>query len=205
VPPRDNVGPTVRAINYVAGNGIYTLAMPGALRRLILIAAVCLLSASVFAGERRRAVPSVGRHFCDYGTDVEGVTLPADFCIRKFAEVPTPRALLFAPNGDLFVSSPQEITAGGAPPGAGAIFLFRETDPTKAPSRYVFAQGTAFFSVHGIAIAQNSFYYTVEEAVYSVPYNVGATQIDTAAPTSVASFSTTAASNLPRFAHSLAV
>ena len=179
--------------------------MPGALRRLILTAAVCLISASVFASERRRAVPSAGQHFCDFGTDVEGLTLPADFCIRKFANVPTPRALVFAPNGDLFVSSPQRNTVGGAPPGAGAIFLFRETDPTKLPTRYAFAQGSAFFSVHGIAIAQNSFYYTVDEAVYSVPYTVGATQIDTAAPRSVASFITTAGPNLSRFAHSLAV
>jgi len=181
-------------------------AMPSARWRLLLVtAALSLISgAAAFAAERHRAAPSFGTHFCDFGSDVAGVTVPSEFCIRKFADVPTPRALLFAPNGDLFVSSPERITPGGAPAGAAAIFLFRQTDPAKPPARFAFAQGPAFFSVHGILIANDSFYYTVDEGVYRVPFTVGATQIDPGSPRQVASFAT-AYENLARFAHSLAV
>src|SRR5437016_13286580 len=129
--------------------------MPGIrLPRVILAVAALLLLASPSIAQRRRAVPSFGPHFCDSGSNVVGVTVPAEFCIRKFADVPTPRVLLFAPNGDLFVSSPQRQTVGGAPPGAGAIFLFRETDAAKPPQRYAFADGTAYFAGPGILSAQ---------------------------------------------------
>jgi len=100
--------------------------MPG---RIAHIVAIALIAVSAVAAPRRRAVPSVPTHFCDFGTDVPGVTVPDGFCIRKFADVPTPRIMLFAPNGDLFVSSPKRITPGAAPPGAGAIFVFSGTDP----------------------------------------------------------------------------
>ena len=159
-------------------------------RRFVVITIICLISATAFGGERHRVVPSVATRFCDFGTDVVGVTVPAEFCIRKFADVPTPRVLLFAPNGDLFVSSPQRQTVGGAPPGAGAIFLFRETDAAKPPQRYAFAEGPAYFAVHGILIAQDWFYYTLDDAVYRVPFALGATQIDVGARRMVASFTT---------------
>src|SRR5437870_12403502 len=118
-------------------------------RRFVVITTICLISATAFGGERHRVVPSVATRFCDFGTDVVGVEVPAEFCIRKFADVPTPRVLLFAPNGDLFVSSPKSPTSGGAPAGAGAIFLFRDTK-SDAPTRYTFATGDAFRSVHGL-------------------------------------------------------
>ena len=93
--------------------------------------------------------------------------------------------ILFAPNGDLLVASPKRITPGGAPPGAGAIFLYREADPTQ---RTTFAQGDAFQTVHGILIANGAFYYTVADAVYKVPYDPAATAIDTRLTTAVAFF-----------------
>src|SRR5581483_8984200 len=82
-----------------------------------------------------------GGFFCDLpGDDVTGATFPPGFCVRKFAglspdagmnvpapcahppcaptpEIHTPRVLAFAPNGDLFASSPSESTPGAAPPG----------------------------------------------------------------------------------------
>src|SRR5438445_7090716 len=176
--------------------------MPKA-RRPALIVATILISATALAGERRRAAPSFGTHFCDSGTDVPGVAVPAEFCIRKFADVQTPRALLFAPNGDLFVSSPKRITPGGAPPGAGAIFLFRQSDLDKPPQRFTFAQGQQYQTVHGLLIADGFLYYTVEDAVNRVPYTQGATTIDTSAPTIVASFYTPL--TYARFTHSLAL
>src|ERR1700719_2850960 len=166
-------------------------------------AGVLLIASTAFAAPRHCAAPSVGLHFCDSGSDVLGVTVPPDFCIRKFANVSTPRVLLFAPNGDLFVSSPGRVTAGGAPAGASAIFLFREKDPGQPLERYAFAQGPAYFSVHGIQIADGLFYYTLHDGVYTVPFSPGATQIDSGAPTLVASFATTN-TNFVRFTHSLA-
>jgi glucose/arabinose dehydrogenase len=119
--------------------------------------------------------------------------------MRKFADVPTPRVLLFAPNGDLFVSSPKRRTPGGAPAGAGAIFMFREIDPNR---RSTFAQGDVFQSVHGILIAGGSFYYTLADGVYKVPFTAGMTAIDSAPPALIAPFSTQ--NVVGRFTHALA-
>jgi len=167
---------------------------------------LCWLIAAAAAAGRHHAVPSMPTHFCDYGSDVAGVTVPDGFCIRKFANVPTPRVLWFAPNGDLFVSSPGKNTVGGAPSGASAIFLFRQTDPTKPPQQFTFASGVSYFSVHGVAVVGNTFYYTVEDAVYSVPYVSGSTEISNSnTPTRVAILNSSSDTNLPRFAHTLAV
>src|SRR6266516_5030929 len=103
--------------------------MPGRLARSVV--AIALTAVSAVAAPRRRAVPSVPNLFCDSGADLAGVTVPDDVCIRKFADVPTPRVLLFAPNGDLFVSSPKRRTPGAAPAGAAAIFVYRDADPDR--------------------------------------------------------------------------
>jgi glucose/arabinose dehydrogenase len=170
--------------------------MPGTLARIFAIA---LIAVSAVAAPRRRAVPSLPALFCNSGTDVAGVTVPDGFCIRKFADVLTPRVLLFAPNGDLFVSSPKRRTPGAAPAGAGAIFVYKEIDPAK---RSTFAEGDVFQSVHGILIADGAFYYTLADGVYKVPFTAGATAIDTTPPTQVAAFSTQSA--VGRFTHALA-
>src|SRR5207253_1905706 len=101
-------------------------------------------------------------------------------------DVPTPRVLLFAPNGDLFVTSPKYVTSGGAPPGAGAIFMFRDERGLQAPTRYTFAKDDTLVSVHGIAIKDDRLYYTLIDAVYSVPYAAGDTQISIESPQRVA-------------------
>jgi len=169
--------------------------------RFARIAIITLVAASAIAADRRRAVLPVTAHFCDSGFDVAGVEVPAEFCIRKFADVPTPRVLLFAPNGDLFVSSPKSPTSGGAPAGAGAIFLFRDTK-SDAPTRYTFATGDAFRSVHGLLIKDDRFYYTVADAVYSVSYSPGDLLIATATTQKVADLSRSEI--YARFTHSLA-
>jgi glucose/arabinose dehydrogenase len=174
--------------------------MPENLARVAF--ALMMIASAAAAGPRRRAAQPVPS-FCDFGTDVAGVTVPSGFCIRKFADVATPRVLLFAANGDIFVSSPKTRTPGGAPPGAGAIFLFRENGPDKSPSRYTFASGPGFESVHGILIANAGFYYTTADFVFRVPFTAGATTIDSATPTQIASFTTP--SLFTRFTHSLAL
>jgi len=166
-------------------------------------AGVLLIASTAFGAPRHRPAPTIGPHFCDSGLDIVGVTVPPDFCIRKFADVPTPRVLWFAPNGDLLVSSPKRVTPGGAPPGAGAIFLFRESQVGQQPVRYTFAQGITYSTVHGLLIAQDSLYYTVDVAVYRVPYAQGSTTIDPTTPFAVATLGTT--SPYARFTHSLAI
>ena len=89
----------------------------------LLLASLIVVVAFEIQAQRHRAAPSTSDRFCDFGTDVAGVSVPPDFCLRKFADVPTPRVILFAPNGDLLVASPKRTTPGAAPPGAGAIFL----------------------------------------------------------------------------------
>src|SRR5438105_12899733 len=126
--------------------------------RFARIAIITLVAASAIAADRRRAVSPVTAHFCDSGFDVAGVEVPAEFCIRKFVTVPTPRVLLFAPNGDLFVSSPRRITPGAAPAGSGSIYVFRETDPAAPPQRYVFYNASELDTVHGLLIAGDRFY-----------------------------------------------
>jgi len=172
--------------------------------RVGIVAALLLTSVSAFADSpRRRVAPTVGTSFCDYGTDVDGVTVPAEFCVRKFADVPVARVLAFAPNGDLFVSSPKRITPGGAGPGAGGIFLLRETKPGAGAQRFTFAQSQAFQTVQGLLVTSDAFYYTVEDSVLRVPYTAGATSMDPATPAIVASFDVTAA--FARWTHSLAM
>src|SRR5260370_12217707 len=172
--------------------------VPGRLAGIVFTIAWIAVSAA--ASPRRRVVPSVPNRFCDSGTDAAAVMVRDGWCVRKFADVPTPRALLCAPNGDLFVSSPKRRTPGSAPAGAGAIFVYREIDPNK---RSTFAEGDAFQSVHGILIANDSFYYTVADGVYKVPFTLGSTAIDGTTPTRIASFSTE--SVLARFTHALGV
>lgn len=171
--------------------------------RLVPIAVLIALALGAPAAERRRAAPKPDQsRFCDYGTDVPGVTLPADFCIRKFATLPTPRVMLFAPNGDLFVSSPRRRTPGGAPPGSGAIYVLRESNPVTV-QKFTFADTPSFESVHGLLIKDGRFYYTLENGVFSVPYQTGETRISADAPEQVADL-TPAVPLLARWTHSLA-
>jgi glucose/arabinose dehydrogenase len=140
----------------------------------LLISGLSLTSAS--ASPRRRPAPRLPT-FCSLGSDVPGVTVPDGFCVRKFADVHTPRVLAFAPNGDLFVSSPQTLTPGGAHPGDAAIYVFRQPDLTLPPVRSTYAIGSSFESVHGLAFTADSLLYSVTNAVEAVPYIRGDTTL----------------------------
>lgn len=168
-------------------------------RHLVLLVSALVLAATVSAAPRRRAIshPPLPPLFCDSGEDVFGVAVPSEFCIRKFATVATARVLAFAPNGDLFVSSPYRLTPGGAPHGDGAIYLFRASDG----ERFTFAQGDAFESVHALLVTSDTFYYSTARAVLAVPYRPGDTKMSEAAPTQVADVSL---NENGRWTHSLA-
>src|SRR4029077_9125293 len=86
---------------------------------------------------------------------------------------------------------------------AGAIFLFRESQPGQPAVRYTLAQGTAYSTVHGLLFAQDSLYYTVDDTVYRVPFTPGSTTIDATPPFAVAKMATTL--SYARFTHSLAI
>ena len=168
---------------------------------LALLAAFASASSTpAAAAPRRRAAtpPPLPPFFCDSGVDVDGVSVPPEFCIRQFARVATPRVLAFAPNGDLFVSSPRRPTPGGAPRGAAAIYLYRAEDG----ERFAFAEGDAFESVHALLVTRDSFYYSTADAVFSVPYAEGDTRMAASPRRQIADVSLNATG---RWTHSLAM
>jgi glucose/arabinose dehydrogenase len=115
----------------------------------------------------------IGPYFCDLGGDAPGLTVPPEFCIRRFASVACPRNLRFAPNGDVFVASPSEGTPGGAPLGLGAIVVLPDDDHDgKADAIVTYAQTPELRSVHGLAFTRSNaqLLYTVADGVWSVPY-----------------------------------
>jgi len=164
---------------------------------------VALVVPNLSAAPRRRAVvkPDVS-HFCDLGSDIPGIGVPNGFCLRKFVDVPTPRVMAFAPNGDLFVTSPATPTAGGAPPGMGAIVVFRQQDTMLPPEQYTFAFGPLFQSVHGLLVREDRVIYSVIDAVFTVPYSAGETSIRNVTPTRLVNMSDADGSS--RWTHSLA-
>jgi len=122
-----------------------------------------------------------GTVFCDLpvpsGMEVpSSISVPGGFCIRRFARVQTPRVMAFAPNGDLFVSSPSTGTPGGAPLGRGAIVTLHDDDgngfaDTVAPEQTNFL--TRVDSVHGLLFGPNTLMYTLDDGVYELPYQRG--------------------------------
>lgn len=173
--------------------------MPG--RPILLgVALATTLTLSATAAPRRRvtAPPPLPPPFCASGLDVDGVTVPPEFCIRQFARVATPRVLAFAPNGDLFVSSPRRATPGGAPRGDAAIYLYR----LDTGQRFTFAQGDAYESIHALLVTPDTFYYSTANAVFAAPYTPGETRIAETAHAQIADVSVTAAG---RWTHALAM
>jgi glucose/arabinose dehydrogenase len=165
-----------------------------------LFVAAIVVSPAV-AAPRRRAAPRMPT-FCSAGSDIAGVTVPEGFCVRKFVDVPTPRVLAFAPNGDLFVSSPAEATPGGAPAGDAAIYVFRQTDPTLPPVRTTFAAGPQFDTVHGLAFTSGSLLYSVRDGVFAAPYATGDLTMRSGSQEIIDMSDTNAAS---RWTHTIAV
>lgn len=141
--------------------------------------------------------------FCERGTPVSGLTVPDGFCIRKLADVPTPRVLAFAPNGDLFVSSPSAVTAGGAPAGNAAIYVVPE-DGTGTGLPRIFKQDILGLpTIHGLAFIPGRLLYTIEDRVMSLPYTSGDRSAAGKTPTQYADLSDVGI--YERWTHTLAV
>ena len=146
---------------------------------------------------------NLGPPFCDSGTAPAGLTVPTGFCIRKFAAVPTARVLAFAPNGDVFVTSPSAQTAGGAPAGSSAIYVLTD-DGTGAATVSTYKQDyIELGTVHGLAFLPNRLLYTVEDRVNSLPYASGDRSAVGKTPTKYADLSDTGI--YERWTHTLAV
>ncbi len=123
-----------------------------------------------------------GAAWCDLPVpstaNVPGVNIPEGFCLRRFARVPTPRVIRFAPNGDLFVASPSTGTPGGAPLGRGAILTLVDDNRDGVADSTDMATVTFLDrvdSVHGLLFprAGGTLMYTVDDTVYRMPYAVG--------------------------------
>src|SRR5687767_15920307 len=134
------------------------------MKRIVFIASLAAMSAVGLVAQqnssvpqpRADALPAPGTGTANAGRNVpkpEGVlpTVPAGFTVTTYAELPTPRMMAYAPNGDLFVSSPAANTivvlrdanndgtfeacsvfAAGPAPGAGRGG--RGGAPTPAPA-----------------------------------------------------------------------
>ena len=148
-------------------------------------------------------IPS-GTVFCDLpGGAATGLTVPADLCIHKFAQLKTPRVLAFAPGGEVFVASPSAFTAGGAPAGIGGIYALADDDGDGvADAPAIYARSADLSTVHGLAfVSDHELVYTVGDAVYALPYASGQRTGDTTARAKLAGLPTGGAS---RFTHTLA-
>jgi glucose/arabinose dehydrogenase len=150
-----------------------------------------------------------GGSFCELpGQNAPGLMLPSGFCSRVFAQVPCPRSLRFAPNGDVFVASPAESTPGGAPTGMGSILVLPDDNHDGvADGMVTFASGSlggngpSLFSVHGLHFRSNALLFSTgfptsdssldihNNAVWSIPYTPGDRHSSTVAPTKLVDMS----------------
>ncbi|MDO9018061.1 MAG: hypothetical protein Q8S73_12125 [Deltaproteobacteria bacterium] len=140
-------------------------------------------------------------YFCDLpAPDVTRAGLPYGFCIRRFAGIAAPRVLAFAPNGDLFVSSPGLRTPGLAPPGTGQIAVLTDDNRDGVAEITEFAGGLP--DVHGLLFTEGWLYYTRNTGVFRVPYVTGQRRIGPTAPEQVVAL--VGLSLAPRWTHTLA-
>jgi glucose/arabinose dehydrogenase len=111
------------------------------------------------------------------------LTLPEGFCAHYFAHVTTARQIRFAPGGELFVASPSNFTAGGAPGGLGAIIVLSDDDadgyadgdslPHADGSAQNLTVFTSVVSVQGLMFAPGFFYYQNDISIEKLPYTTG--------------------------------
>jgi glucose/arabinose dehydrogenase len=118
--------------------------------------------------------PVPGDTFCAHTPEnmPAGITVPPEFCIRRFARIGHPRVLAFSPTGDLFVASPSAIGPGGTGPGEGAIVVFADDNRDglgDAPRQFL--QNVA--TVHGLLFDPDALLYTVANGVFRVPFTSG--------------------------------
>ncbi len=123
----------------------------------------------------------VGATWCATGTTVTQGRLPPGYCVKLFVGSPDgsvahspvmePRVMVFAPNGDLFVSAPSTSTPGGASGGPGSILVLTDDDANGVAEVHTFLPGVS--DVHGLAFAPDALFYTTTSAVYRVGYATG--------------------------------
>jgi glucose/arabinose dehydrogenase len=113
---------------------------------------------------------AVDRDFCTAGMAVPGLTVPAGFCVRKYASMRVARVLAVAPNGDLFVAAPVRVNATGLGGGPGSIFVLR-TMPDNTVQESVFATGLS--DVHGMVFGGGYLWFTNDATVFRTPYTNG--------------------------------
>jgi glucose/arabinose dehydrogenase len=115
--------------------------------------------------------------FCERGVDVADVIPYAGFCLKRFAAVTEARALVWAPNGDLFVAAPARATPGGASGGPGAIIVLSDDDHDGVAEQHVFLSkidaGRTLDDVHGLALGGGFLYFTTQASVWRVPWAAG--------------------------------
>jgi glucose/arabinose dehydrogenase len=135
----------------------------------------------VFGSDGSRCVVSGGPS----APSLTWLTLPDGFCAHYFAHVTTARQIRFAPGGELFVASPSNFTAGGAPAGLGAIIVLSDhdadgfADGDSLPHADGSAQSLTVFtkvvSVQGLMFAPGAFYFQDGISIEKLPYASGQT------------------------------
>jgi len=106
--------------------------------------------------------------YCSLSSPVQGAIPAPGFCARNFARVATPRTLLVAPNGDLFIGAPSASTPGGAPFGDGAIFVASDDNKDGVAELSTFLSDVS--EVHGIALGGGYLYFTTRTSIFRTPY-----------------------------------
>ncbi len=140
-----------------------------------------------------------GMKWCDLPAENTGLfvlkkdgTLDDGWCIHEFTTTPIleARAIRFAPNGDLFVSSPSRATVGGAFGGRGSILVLADDNhdgkmdalvdftgpfPTGAGDTCasVETDPANVACVHGLAFADGYLYYTRSDELRRFTYTSG--------------------------------
>jgi glucose/arabinose dehydrogenase len=109
--------------------------------------------------------------WCGRGVDIAGVVPASGFCLKQYAKVGEARALVAAPNGDLFVSAPAAPTPGGASGGPGAIVLLSDDDDDGVAEAHTFLSGIQ--DVHGLALGGGYLYFTTQKSVFRTAYTDG--------------------------------
>ncbi len=152
-------------------------------------------------------IPAGRIAFCDLPeTAASRVTaaIPAGFCIRRYATVGHPRVMAFAPNGDLFVSSPLTTGPGGTGPGRGEIVVLPDDNRDGVADSIVTYQARTSMreldTVHGLLFHNSSLYYTTFHGVHRYPHATGSRAAPAGPPELIADLSES-----ERWTHTLAV
>jgi glucose/arabinose dehydrogenase len=104
--------------------------------------------------------------------DLTWLRVPDGFCVHYFATVPETRFMRFSPSGDLFVASPGQASAGGAPAGLSAIVVLPDDNHDG------FADETVTYmpnlvTTHGLLFHDGALYYQSGTTFQKTPYQNG--------------------------------